>query len=226
VGTSERDRGGLASLTNLDGNAPVSIRSAALRRTLTWVLVVLVHASLITSVLLAPRALFRERRSLVESPSLILLPQDSARIGTPRVSIQVVSGNSHPKFDAKLALPPIDNAITLLPGNESQPRIDWDLELARSVKSSLAQADKEMNYRDLSNLTPEQLDWVKRNHMVAMPEFQWDRNSRSEALRHGMIKINDYCVLIVVIPFCKFGGKIQYNGDLFKHMRDPTPLDP
>jgi len=44
-------------------------------------------------------------------------------------------------------------------------------------------------------------------------------------LRHGIIKLNDYCVLIVVMPFCRFGGTIQYNGDLFKNMRDPKALD-
>ncbi len=44
-------------------------------------------------------------------------------------------------------------------------------------------------------------------------------------LRHGIFKLNDYCVLVVVIPFCRFGGKIQYNGDLFKDMRDPKSPD-
>jgi hypothetical protein len=58
-----------------------------------------------------------------------------------------------------------------------------------------------------------------------MPGFQWDRAGRREMLRHGIVKLNDYCALIAVIPFCSFGGKIQYNGDLFKHMRDPKPLD-
>ena len=94
-----------------------------------------------------------------------------------------------------------------------------------AVQSSIAQAAKEQTYRDLSSLTPEQLDWVKKNHMEPMPGFQWDRNSRRELLRHGIVKINDYCVLIVVMPFCRFGGKIQYNGDLFKNMRDPKSPD-
>jgi hypothetical protein len=36
-------------------------------------------------------------------------------------------------------------------------------------------------------------------------------------LRHGFIKLNDYCVLIVVIPFCRFGGKIQHNGEFYSN---------
>ncbi len=84
---------------------------------------------------------------------------------------------------------------------------------------------RENSYRDLSSLTPEQLDWVKNNHMEPMPGFQWDQNSRGELLRHGIFKINDYCVLVVVIPFCRFGGKIQYNGDLFRDMHDPKLPD-
>jgi hypothetical protein len=105
------------------------------------------------------------------------------------------------------------NAITLSPAEQrQQQRIDWDREL--TVQSSTAQARKEKNYRDLSSLTPEQLDWVKKNHMEPVTGFQWDRNSRGELLRHGIIKLNDYCVLIVVIPFCRFGGKIQASGAL------------
>jgi hypothetical protein len=121
---------------------------------------------------------------------------------------------------------PIDNnAITLSAPEQQQQRIDWDRESALSVQSSIARATKEEKYRDLSSLTPEQLDWIKKNHMEPMQGFQWDRASRREMLRYGIVKLNDYCVLIVVIPFCRFGGKIQYSSDLFEHMRDPRPLD-
>jgi hypothetical protein len=33
------------------------------------------------------------------------------------------------------------------------------------------------------------------------------------------------CILIVVIPFRRVGSKIQSNGDLVEHIRDPKPLD-
>lgn len=101
------------------------------------------------------------------------------------------------------------------------PSPDGYRESARAAQSRIDQAAKEKRYRDLSNLTPEQLDWVRKNHMEPIPDFHWDRNSRGELLRHEIIKLNDYCVLVVVIPFCRFGGKIQHDGDLFKNMRDP-----
>ena len=36
-----------------------------------------------------------------------------------------------------------------------------------------------------------------------------------------MVWINDHCVLVTVFVFCAI-GKIEANGELFKHMRDPT----
>jgi hypothetical protein len=134
----------------------------------------------------------------------------------------------HPGMNADLPLPEIpidDNAITFSPAEQQQQRTDWDRESALAAQSSIAQAAQEKNYRDLSGLTREQLDWVRKNHMEPMPDFKWDRNSRGEMLRHGIFKINDYCVLIVVIPYCRFGGTIQYSGDLFKHMHDPKSPD-
>jgi hypothetical protein len=67
--------------------------------------------------------------------------------------------------------------------------------------------------------------WPHRLRLAPVPGFQWDRSSRGEMLRQGIFKLNDYCVLVVVIPFCRFGGKIQYNGGLSKDMRDPKSPD-
>jgi hypothetical protein len=208
-------------------DASVSHRRAAPRRSLVLLIVILAHAALIAAMLLSRPQLSRERRTPVTFLSLLLLPNDSAKIGAPRFPVQIDSAASHPSIVPNLSLPsiPLDNnAITLSP-TEQQPRIDWDRESALAVESTIAQAAKEQNYRDLSNLTPEQRDWVKKNHMEPMPGFQWDRNSRRDMLRHGIVKLNDYCVLIVVMPFCRFGGKIQYNGELFKNMRDSKSFD-
>jgi hypothetical protein len=193
-----------------------------------WLIVILAHAALIAAMLLSRPRLSRERRNPVTFLSLQLLLNDSAKIGAPRSTVQIDSAASHPSIVPDLSLPPIlldNNAITLSPTEQQQQPIDWDRESALAVESSIAQAAKEQNYRDLSGLTPEQRDWVKKNHMEPMPGFQWDRNSRREMLRHGIVKLNDYCVLIVVMPFCRFGAKIQYNGDLFKDMRDPKSFD-
>jgi hypothetical protein len=209
-------------------DASVSYRGIASGRSLVWVIVVLAHAGLIAAMLLSRPRLSRERRSPVDSLSLQLLPNDSAKIGAPRFTVHIDSGASLPSIVADLTLPsiPIDNnVITLSAPQQQQQRIDWDRESALAVQSSIARATKEEKYRDLSSLTPEQLDWIKKNHMEPMQGFQWDRASRREMLRYGIVKLNDYCVLIVVIPFCRFGGKIQYSSDLFEHMRDPKPLD-
>ena len=77
---------------------------------------------------------------------------------------------------------------------------------------SLTRSSSALNYSSLVDRIGGR-DWVKKNQMEPMPGFQWDRNSRGEMLRHGIVKLNDYCVLIVVIPFCRFGGKTQYSGD-------------
>jgi hypothetical protein len=206
----------------------VSHRGIAPGRSLVWLVVILAHAALIAAMLLSRPRLSRERRTPVNFLSLQLLPNHSAKIDAPRFTVQIGSAASHPSIVPDLSLPsiPIDNnAVTLSPPEQQQQRIDWARESALAVESSIAQAAKQQNYRDLSSLTPEQRDWVKKNHMEPMPGFQWDRNSRRDMLRHGIIKLNDYCVLIVVMPFCRFGGKIQYDGDLFKNMRDPKSFD-
>jgi hypothetical protein len=145
------------------------------------------------------------------------------------MTIQIDSAGSHPSINADLALPTIsidNNAITLSPTELPQQRIDWDREVALGAESSMSQAAKERNYLDLSSLTREQLDWIKKNYLEPMPGFQWNQSSRREMLWHGFIKLNDYCVLNVVIPFCRFGGKLQYCGDRFKRMGDPRAPDP
>ena len=205
----------------------MSLRDKAPKRYLVWLVVVLAHAGLIAAMLLSRPRLSREMRTPT-SLSLLQLPNQSTTIDATKISVHIDADASHPRITADLPPPPIvinNNAITLSPTQQQQQRIDWDRESELAVQSSIAQVGKEKNYRDLSSLTPEQLDWVKKNHMEPMPAFQWDQNSRGEMLRHGIIKLNDYCVLIVVIPFCRFGGKIQYNGDLFKDMHDPKSPD-
>lgn len=89
------------------------------------------------------------------------------------------------------------------------------------AKNALEQ-DGKPRYRDLSALSPEQLDWIKRNRMEPAPpgiawthpRVQFDKNSGLP-----MIWINDRCVLVVLIVFCGI-GRIEHNGDLFKHMGD------
>ena len=203
-----------------------SSRDRAPSRYFIWLVVVLAHASLIAAILLShtPR-LFRELKSPSYSLSLLRLPNDSAKNVPMKIIVRLDAAAVHFNIDGDLPRPSIttnNNAITLAPSEQQRQHIDWDRESALAVESNIAKAAKDRSYRDLSSLTPEQLDWVKKNHMEPMPSFQWDRSSRGQMLRHGIIKLNDYCVLVVVVPFCRFGGKIQYNGDLFKDMHDPN----
>lgn len=170
----------------------------------------------------------RDVRKPIDYLSLLVLPPDSAKVDTARLSARISAVLSVQRPSTELPQLPSQlgsNAITLSPAEKKQYNIDWDRESELAIQSSIAKMAMENGYRDMSKLTPEQLEWVKQNHLEPMPEFQWDKNSRGEMLRHGIIKLNDYCVLVVVIPFCRFGGKIQYNGDLFKDMHDPKVHD-
>jgi hypothetical protein len=207
----------------------MSRRDSAPSHVLVWLIVVLAHAGLTAALLLSHPRPSRDRTARVATLSLLFLRKDSPSIVAPRFTAERNPALAPPDIASDLPPPPslaIDHdAITLQPAERPQPRIDWEHESALAAQSSAARAAGEKPYRDLSSLAPDQLEWVKKNHMEPVPGFQWDRNSRGEMLRHGIVKLNDYCVLIVLIPFCRFGGKIQYNGDLFKDMREPRPLD-
>ncbi len=197
-------------------------------RKLVLLIVMLAHAGLIAAILMVAARPAREQLGAAELTSLVLLPTASAPRDAPRLAVHLESPSPPARGLSDIALPSLrtdGDAVTLAPPQLQRPPIDWDHEAAIAVASSIAQSAKERSYRNLSGPSPEQLDWLKRNHMEPAPGFHWDRNSRREMLRHGIFKINDYCVLVVALPFCSFGGKIQYDGDLFKTMRDPKPLD-
>jgi hypothetical protein len=94
----------------------------------------------------------------------------------------------------------------------------------RAISASVA-ASWGSCYRDLSALSPEQLRWVRQNHLeAAKPGIAW-KYRRVEITEGGfpIIHINDHCVAIpflMMMVFCKI-GRIEPKGDLFEHMRDP-----
>ena len=228
IGTNPIEVLSFLAIASYNKRISVSLRDTTPKRYLVWLVVVLAHAGLIVALLLSSSRLSRDLKSPISFLSLLRLPNATTRNDAKKMAVPIDPATSHPRFNTDLPLPPIaidNNAITLPPSEEQQQHIDWDRETALAVQSSIAQTTKQKNYRDLSSLTREQLEWVKKNHMEPMPGFKWDRNSRGELLRHGIIKLNDYCVLIVVIPFCRFGGTIQYSGDLFKDMHDPKSPD-
>ena len=113
------------------------------------------------------------------------------------------------------AVPPPDTTLI-------QPWTDWDHEAQLAAKNGVAAAERDTNYRNLSGLSPEQLAWIKRNHMEPVPPgIPW-RHPRVEYSEGGLpiIWVNDHCVVIPMMMFCQV-GHIEANGDLFKHMNGP-----
>jgi hypothetical protein len=118
-----------------------------------------------------------------------------------------------------------ENAITAPPEPPPQPTIDWQHEADLASENFLANAEKEKNYRDLAGLSPAQLKWIKENRMKpAPPGIAW-QNPRFEFDKQTGIPvfwINDHCVWVMLMIFCKI-GKSEADGGLFNHMRDPKP---
>lgn len=114
-------------------------------------------------------------------------------------------------------------AITLATEPTELPKINWEYEAELTAKNNATNAAANSNFRDLSGLSAEQLQWVRNNHMQQMSsDFAWDHRTRDNGNPLGLFWINEYCVIVVMIPFCRWGGKIVPNGDLFKHMHDPV----
>jgi hypothetical protein len=116
-----------------------------------------------------------------------------------------------------------DNAIST-PLTEPPPP-DWAHEAELTAQNSVAADEREKSYRDLSGLSPAQRSWIKQNHMEPVrPGIPW-KHPRVEYTEGGLpiIWVNDQCVIVplmAMMMFCKI-GRIEPNGDLFKHMRDP-----
>jgi hypothetical protein len=103
-----------------------------------------------------------------------------------------------------------------------RPSVDWQHEAELAAQNAVAGAEREGNFRNLSSLTPLQLDWIKRNHMEpAPPGIHWKR-PRVEVTPGGLpiIWINERCVLVIVMVFCGI-GHIEADGGLFNQMGDP-----
>lgn len=106
------------------------------------------------------------------------------------------------------------------------PPIDWQAQLELAAKHSATEADEGIAYRDLSkSMSSAQLAWLKDHHMKpASPGITW-KEPRVEVTKDGLpiVHISDHCVLVpnYLIPmvFCSI-GRIEPNGDLFKHMHD------
>jgi hypothetical protein len=205
---------------------PLSTQGRRDWRLLVFLAVLMSHAVFVFLVIRSARLLISLPKDAFE-PLVLLLLHDNTRAApdaptTPRAPISPRRA-AEPRAAAPdaglLTVPP-----TVAPAAAPQPEIDWQREAELAVQNALADNEKQGGYRDLSTLSPEQLGWIKRNHMQPVPPgIEW-HHPRFEFDRHSGLPIfwiNDHCVLVTLMVFCAI-GKIEASGELFKHMRDPS----
>jgi hypothetical protein len=91
----------------------------------------------------------------------------------------------------------------------------------------LDDAERRSHLRDLSGMSEAQKQWLKTHGYEPMPPSFHFSHSNPGAVEVvdgvPILHINSNCVLVAMLfPFCAI-GHIEARGDLFKHMRDPTP---
>jgi hypothetical protein len=155
---------------------------------------------------------------------LLLLPhraRATADVSTPRRPAgqqQLTTSKAHASKPAAST----NNSITVAP---EPPKLDLEKEAELAIQNAIANTGKDNGYRNLSALSPEQLSWVRQNHLEpAEPGIPW-KYRRVEITEGGfpIIHINDHCVaipLLMMMVFCKI-GHIEPKGNMFEHMRDP-----
>ena len=190
-------------------------------RPLVFLAVLMLHA-VIVLLLIRPARLLTNSRTSDEPLILMLLrsgPPPAAVVAAPRPA-PASKARSTKREPAPVPVP--GNAITLPPEAAPRPSVDWQHEAELAAQNAVAGAEREGNFRNLSSLTPLQLDWIKRNHMEpAPPGIHWKR-PRVEVTPGGLpiIWINERCVLVIVMVFCGI-GHIEADGGLFNQMGDP-----
>jgi hypothetical protein len=183
-------------------------------RPLVFIAVLMSHAVIVLLFIRSARLLISSPRDSFEPLVLMLLHDDA------RAAPDALTPPRAPVPPRRVVSPPAAAPYAQAP---PQPKIDWEQEAASAAQNYIADAEKQKKYRDLSALSPEQLSWSKRNHMQPMPPGIAWTHPRFEFDRHSGLPIfwiNDHCVLVTLMVFCGI-GKIEVNGELFKHMREP-----
>ena len=192
-------------------------------RPLAFLAVLISHIVIVLIVLRTGRLRISSPADSYE-PLILMLLHDSIRVppeAAPQRPTPVPRAAGSSARAAKPESVP-DSAITLPPAVPPPPEIDWQREAELAAQNGAADTEKQRNYRNLAGLSPEQLSWIKRNHMQPMPPgIEWT-HPRFEFDSHSGLPIfwiNDHCVLVTLMVFCGI-GKIEANGELFKHMGD------
>jgi hypothetical protein len=216
-------------------NSPAGIRALRGSRLLIFFGVLLLHVMAVVWLIRSQPNLRLPNHLSGEPLVILLLPREAQREAAPDSPASVLAVPA-PAAAAAAVAPrrkrpalienPPNNAITLPPAApalpETAPTIDWNLEAQLAAKNALADIDKENAYRNLAGLSPEQLKFVRDNHLVPMePGIVWahPRVEVDPKTLIPIIHINDHCVLVLLIPFCGI-GHIKPNDHLFDSIRD------
>jgi hypothetical protein len=173
--------------------------------------------------------LVRERPSMFSAtrgydPLVVIFLRDRTRATADGEAAPNVTATPHIRELDRKKHEPLPEAAMAPPPEVPQPKIDWDREAELAAHNG--GADSGNHYRDLSQLSPSQQDWIKQNHLQPVPPgISW-KHPRVEFTSDGfpIIWINDHCVSVPAMMFLVFChiGHIEANGDLFKHMYDPA----
>jgi hypothetical protein len=187
-------------------------------RPLICLAVLISHAVIVLLLIRTARQAIFSPRSAGEPLVVMLLHDKVPATAEPVIPHAPVSG-ARPAIREPLS----NGAIAVPPEAPPQPKIDWEREAELVARNYVAGTEKQNNYRDLSALSAAQLSWLRQNRMEpTQPGIQW-QHPRFEFDRHSGLPIfwiDDRCVLVMLMVFCGI-GRIEANGDLFKHMRDP-----
>jgi hypothetical protein len=190
------------------------------RRSLSFLAVVMLHVAVVTMIVRLPQA-NRSPKSTDKQIILVFLKDQSS------MPVHTVTRAPSPSHREGPAGQPTNHSQTVQSTiidpakKEVPPTIDWEHEAQIAVQHGGANNGANDGYRDLSGLSAAQLEWLQKNNMKRMhSDFAWDHRRRDNGNPLGLFWINDYCVIVVMIPFCRWGGKIQPNGNLFDHMYD------
>ncbi len=211
------------------------------RRRAIFLAVCVGHGLIVWLILHASRSTGGLATPVLDSLLLLALPREA-----PKSAAVAARGDEVRAPGAEAAAPRVSNppkrpsaaadgaAPAQAPGTAAvaappqAPKIDWDQELELAAKTAATNAAtnaaRENAYRDLAALSPDQLAWVRQNHLeAAAPGIPW-KYRRVEIVEGGLpiIHINDHCVAIpflMMMVFCKI-GHIEANGKLFEHLRD------
>ncbi len=184
---------------------PLSTQDRRGWRPLVFLAVLMSHALIMLMIIRSARLLISSPKDSFEPLVLMLLREEVRTVpdspARPRVPVPRL-----PRVAPPAAAP---NA----PPMTVPPNIDSQREAELAAEGALADAEQQRKYRDLAGLSPEQLGWIERNHMQRMPTgIEWHHPRFEFDRRTGLpvLWLNDHCVLITVMVFCKI-GKIEFQ---------------